>query len=108
MTTDTGRGVGEEQYRRPPAEDEEAEAKTLKGLFTQTLHAPMRMLLWPKPETFWDEIYGGAAIEVLKDENISMVGEYRGSFRVGMHSRGRCEFREAHQVTILGYGGKSG
>jgi lipopolysaccharide transport system ATP-binding protein len=60
------------RYRRPPAEGRAAEAETLRELFTHTLHAPMKMLRRPKPETFWALKH--VSLEVRAGEVLGLVG----------------------------------
>ena len=64
-------GLGK-RYRRPPAEGRAAEAETLRELFTHTLHAPMKMLRRPKPETFWALKH--VSLEVRAGEVLGLVG----------------------------------
>src|SRR5258707_13237634 len=60
------------RYRRPPAEGRVAEAETLRELFTHPLHAPMKMLRRPKPETFWALKH--VSLEVRAGEVLGLVG----------------------------------
>jgi lipopolysaccharide transport system ATP-binding protein len=63
-------GLGK-RYRRPPA-DGRAEAGTLRELFTQTLHAPMKMLRRPKQEMFW--ALRNVSLEVRQGEVLGLIG----------------------------------
>jgi lipopolysaccharide transport system ATP-binding protein len=64
-------GLGK-RYRRPPAEGKAAEAESLRELFTQTLHAPMKMLRRPKPELFW--ALRNVSLEVREGEVLGLIG----------------------------------
>jgi lipopolysaccharide transport system ATP-binding protein len=64
-------GLGK-RYRRPPAEGKAAEAETLRELFTQTLHAPMKMLRRPKQEMFW--ALRDVSLEVREGEVLGLIG----------------------------------
>src|SRR6202795_4479002 len=64
-------GLGK-RYRRPPAEGKAAEAETLRELFTQTLHAPMKMLRRPKQEVFW--ALRDVSLEVREGEVLGLIG----------------------------------
>src|SRR5258705_9190508 len=64
-------GLGK-RYRRPPADGRAAEAGTLRELFTQTLHAPMKVLRQPKQEMFW--ALRDVSLEVREGEVLGLIG----------------------------------
>jgi lipopolysaccharide transport system ATP-binding protein len=64
-------GLGK-RYRRPPAEGRSAYAPSLRELFTQMLHAPMKMLRQPKQEKFW--ALKAVSLEVKEGEVLGLIG----------------------------------
>jgi lipopolysaccharide transport system ATP-binding protein len=64
-------GMGK-RYQRPPAEGRSAYAPSLRELFTQTLHSPMKMLRRPKQEMFW--ALKDVSLEVKQGEVLGLIG----------------------------------